>query len=111
VDPGSLSPDGRGSDAGALSGADDPVTAEIGAETMRFIPLIALLTARLTPPDLFLATFFLAAFFLGGAALRAFTARFERAIFLAGLFAALFERLGAFFAFFAVFFLATRLAI
>jgi hypothetical protein len=110
LDPGSLSPAGRDSGAGALSDADDPVTAATGAVTTRLMPLIALLTARLTPPGLFLAAvFFLAAtFFLAGLA---FAARFERTVFLAGIFADLFERLGAFFAFFAAFFLATRLAI
>jgi hypothetical protein len=112
LDPGSLSPVGR-SGAGVLSGADDPVTAATGAVTTRLMPLTALLTARLTRLGFFLATFFLVAVFLAAVFLAglAFAARFERTVFLAGLFAERFERLGAFFAFFAAFFLATRLAI
>ncbi|TMJ39148.1 MAG: hypothetical protein E6G89_03025 [Alphaproteobacteria bacterium] len=72
------------------------------------IPLIALLTAPLTPPtDCFFAAFF------AGAALRAFTDLAARAVFLtARFFAAFFAgRLAAFLDFFAAFFLTTRLAI
>jgi hypothetical protein len=103
LDPEFPSPGGRGS-AGALSEAGAPVTAATAAVAMR----LTLLTARLTGP-----AFRFAAFFFAGRALRAFVARVERAVFLAGLFFAAFfaERLAPFFAFLAAFFLATRLAI
>jgi hypothetical protein len=104
LDPEFPSPAGRGSAAGALSEAGEPVTAATAAVAMR----LTLVTARLTGP----ALRFLAAFFFAGRALRAFTARVERAVFLADFFAAFFaERLAPLFAFLAAFFLATRLAI
>jgi hypothetical protein len=81
----------------------EPVTAATAAVAIR----LTLLTARLTGPALRFA-----AFLFAGRALRAFTARAERAVFLADFFAAFFaERLAPFFAFLAAFFLATRLAI
>jgi hypothetical protein len=74
---------------------------------MRLTPL----TARLTGPTFLFAALRFAAFF-AGRALRAFTARVERAVFLADFFGVFFaERLAPFFAFLAAFFLATRLAI
>jgi hypothetical protein len=99
------SPAGPGSEAGALSDAGEPVTAATAAVAMR----LTLLTARLTGPAF---RFLAAAFFFAGRALRAFTARVERAVFRADFFAPFFaERLAPFFAFLAAFFLATRLAI
>jgi hypothetical protein len=108
LDPVFPSPVGRGSAAGALSGAGEPVTAATAAVAIR----LTLLTARLTGP----AFRFFAAFFFAGRALLAFTARVARAVFfavfLADFFAAFFaERLAPFFAFLAAFFLAARLAI
>jgi hypothetical protein len=81
----------------------EPVTAATAAVAIR----LTLVTARLTGPALRFA-----AFFFAGRALRAFTARVERAVFLADFFPAFFaERLAPFFAFLAAFFLAARLAI